>query len=490
MASNLSLPGLSGYDFSSIVNALVTNYSKPLTKMKTQQSALETKKNAWRDVNTRLSSLENTLAKLQAASTWQGTKASSSNSAILSASGASGAVTGTYNIKVIQQALAQTAASGLQAVEKSSDATALSEGVFKITVGDKTADIAISAGESLDNIAGAINNAKIGVSASVVQVEGGFRLAVISRQTGEENAAAFSEVTGSVLHDLGLLNDETVDGVTITNLNITQAAQDAVITINGIDQITSSSNTITSAIPGVTLSIADADPEKTVTVKVSADYSDAQAAVQAFVDQYNSVMSFIEGKLAYDKDTEIKGDLFADPSLQAIQSRLRQMVSGSVNNPTGPFTILSDIGISTSADDFGKSAALEFDTAKFTEAMEKNSYSVANLFGAPAGGVTPINASSDSQQAQGLANIMEEYLHPLIMYQGTLDKTVDGYSDQIDKLKDAMSDFTDKIADYQERLQLKYSRLESQLAAISSQSDWLTSMIESMSYYNSNNSNK
>ncbi len=93
-------------------------------------------------------------------------------------------------------------------------------------------------------------------------------------------------------------------------------------------------------------------------VKVSADYSEAQKAVQAFVDQYNSVMAFIQDKLKYDKDTKAKGDLFADPTLQGIQSRLRNMVAGSMNNPTGPFKILAEIGITTSSDNFGKSASL------------------------------------------------------------------------------------------------------------------------------------
>jgi len=475
---SLALPGLSGYDFSSIVETLVTSYSQPLTNMMEKESSLEIRQNAWRDVNTRLSSLEKTLAGLQSAAAWSGTSASSGNTEIISATGSSGAVQGTYNIKVIQAALARTAVSEVQVVSDSSATTLVSAGTFRITSGDKTADISVEAGASLKDIADSINNAQTGVSASVIQVQGGYRLAVMSKQTGTENAATFSEVSGTALHQLGIIKvDET--------LNVSQEARNALLEINGVSNITSSGNTITSAIPGVTLTVNSEDPGTTVTVKVSASYADAQSAVQSFVDQYNSVMNFIETKLSYNKDTKVKGDLYADPALQAIQSRLRQMVSNEVNNPTEPFKISADIGITTSSDNYGKSAVLTFDTNKFNEAMKENSNSVANLFGARAGGVDPVKSSTSSQQAQGLANIMEEYLHPMVMYGGTLAKAQETYSDQVDDLKKQIEEFTIKIASYQERTRLKFSNLETQLASISSQSDWLTAMVKSMASYGS-----
>ncbi|MGI6450272.1 MAG: flagellar filament capping protein FliD [Desulfitobacteriia bacterium] len=93
------------------------------------------------------------------------------------------------------------------------------------------------------------------------------------------------------------------DPGTENTLNVSQEAKDAKLIINGITAITSSSNTVTSAIPGLTLTLNKEAPGTNVTVKVAADYSEAQKAVQAFVDQYNSVMAFIQEKLKYDKDT-------------------------------------------------------------------------------------------------------------------------------------------------------------------------------------------
>ncbi|NLI94163.1 MAG: flagellar filament capping protein FliD [Peptococcaceae bacterium] len=473
-SSSVNLAGISGYDFSGIVEAMVTKYSTPLTRMTEKQTTLETKKNAWRDINTRLSALENTLDKLRQSSTWAATSAASSNTDILSAKSTAGTVKGSYNIKVTQLAAAQTAVSSIQTVEKSSSSTGVSAGTFRITSGEKTAVISVDAGDSLDEIAQAINNAKVGVNASVIKVDGGYRLALLSAQTGTENAASFQEVSGTVLHTLGVLNGSNA-------LNVSQEAKDAKIVVNGISEITSSSNTVTSAIPGMTLTLNEEAPATTVIVNVSADYSQAQSAVQSFIDQYNSTMTFIEDKLKYVKDTKTKGDLFADPVLQGIQSRLRGMVSGSMNNPTSPFKNLSEMGITTSSDDFGKSASLEFDTAKFTEALEKNADSVANLFGAASGGVEPVTESSQTESAQGLANIMKEYLHPMVMYQGTIDKTENNYDQQLTDLKKQIEDFNEKIADYEERTRLRFSALETQLASLDSQSNWLTSQINSMS---------
>ncbi len=123
IGSNIALPGLSGYDFSGIVDMMVNNYSLPLNQMEQKKGILETKKNAWRDINTRLSALENTLDKLRQSTTWSTTSSSSSNSEILSVTSAPGTVKGNYNIKVTQVALAQTAISDIVNVEKSSDST-------------------------------------------------------------------------------------------------------------------------------------------------------------------------------------------------------------------------------------------------------------------------------------------------------------------------------------------------------------------------------
>jgi len=471
--TSLALPGLSGYDFSSIVETMVQNYSLPLDKMQTKQTTLETKQDAWRDINTRLSALDNTLTTLRDSTTWSATAASSSNTDILSVSSSAGTVKGSYNVKVIQTALAQTAVSDVIAVEDGDTATSVPAGTIGITIDGETTNVGIDAEASFDDIAEAINNADAGISASVIKVNGGYRLALLSKDTGTEKAAVFSDVSGNVLEHFGV-----IDGV--GTLNVSQEAQDAELEINGIGSVTSSSNIVTSVIPGLTFTLNEQASTTNVVVNVAADNSAAQTAVQSFVDQYNSVMSFIDSKVTYDSDTEIKGSLYADPILQGIQSRLRGMIGGSMNNPGDNYSILADVGIATSSDSYGKSALLEFDTADFIEAMAEDPDSVANLFGASAGGVTPVTVSSSSLSVEGLTNILHQYLNPMVMYDGTLDQTEDSYDRQITQIKEDIEDFNDKIAAYSERIRLKFATLETQLAALDTQSEWIDSQVASM----------
>lgn len=483
--AKIALPGLSGYDFSGIVDTMVRNYSLPLNQMQKKQSTLEIKKNAWRDINTRLSALENTLNRLRDNTTWSATMASSSNTDILNLSSSSGTVHGSYKIVVDRIAVAQTAVSTVQEVEETSSATGIGAGTFSITVGEKTTNIKVETGSSLDKIAETINNANADVSASVIKVNGGYQLALISKNTGVENAAVFNEVDGNVLHSLGILNVDEISGEDI--LNVSQSAEDAKLSINGITDIISASNKVTSAIPGLTLDLQSAAPDTPVMVKVSASFKEAEAAVQAFVDQYNSVMSFIENKVKYDADTRVKGDLFGDSVLQGIQSRLRHIVGSRLNNPTEPFNVLAEVGIATSSGSFGKSAVLEFDTAKFKEALEENANSVANLFGAKAGGVDPADKSSATQEAQGLANILNEYLHPMVMYDGSLDQTQKSYQEQIEQIKKEIEAFNTKLESYAERIRLQFASLETQLTALNSESQWLTNQIDAMINFNKKN---
>lgn len=473
MSSNLALSGISGYDFSGITEMMIANYSRPLNTMQQKLDTLEVKKNAWQNLNTRLSALENTLADLKKTSTWTGTSAISSNTAILTATSNSTTLQGTYNVIVNNLASAQTVASVEQGLETASSPTSLSAGIFQITVGDKTVDIEVSDGASLKDIANSINNSGVGVNASVVRVDGGYKLALVSAKTGTENAAAFTDLTGNVLETLGVIDS-------LGTMNIVQPAQDANLEINGIE-VTSSSNTVTTAIDGLSLTLNEEASGTTVRVTVASDYTKTQETVQEFVDQYNSLMTLLEKDLAYNQDSGSKGALYADPAVKSIQSRLRMMVSSSMGYTESTFKLLADIGISTSGDNFGKSAILSFDATKFTEALKEDAGSVANLFGAAAGGVKPITESTDTEKAQGLANILGEYLDPYLQYGGVLDSTENSYTNQIYDIKDKMEDFQKRIETYRERTTLKFAALESQLSALSSQSAYMSSIFSSLS---------
>ncbi|MCL1790426.1 MAG: flagellar filament capping protein FliD [Peptococcaceae bacterium] len=462
----VSLAGISGYDFSGITQAMIKNYSLPLNQLNDSQKALETKKNAWRDINSRMAALEKTLDKLRDPATWKATKTTSSNPSVLNATSVSGAMNGTYNITITQTALAQTMTGDAQSVAAANTGLGLEGGTISVQVGDTIKDINISANAGLQDIAQAINEAKAGVDATVIKTGEGFKLTLISKETGAENAAQFSDKTGNVLETIGVLSNMG------EAKNVTQAAQDAKISVNGLDNITGSSNVFKDVIAGVTLELTGAAAGSTVTVKVESDTSAAEEAIKAFVDQYNSLNAFLNEKTQYNAETKTKGDLFADPMVNSLRSQLRSMLSGSFETDgQAGFTNLSQVGLSTSSANFGKDGTLEFNVEKFNKAMAEDPEGVMNFLG---GGV-------GDMASKGLANTYKAFVHDYVMADGRLSKTLSSYDKQLVDVKNRIDDFNRRIEEYTASIKLKFARLEALLTDLDGQRESFTAQLAQLS---------
>src|SRR5690606_33929151 len=94
----------------------------------------------------------------------------------------------------------------------------------------------------------------------------------------------------NVLIKLGILCGNSQDAVPKHEL---QRPEEAVIWVDGICVTPRDSNTISDVIQGVTLTLKETG---TVTVEVRHDVNRVVDRVRAFVDQYNSVQSFISDK--------------------------------------------------------------------------------------------------------------------------------------------------------------------------------------------------
>ncbi|AFM42730.1 flagellar capping protein [Desulfosporosinus acidiphilus SJ4] len=496
-STSTALTGLSGYDFSGVISAMMQNYDLPETQMQTQESTLQSQQSAWQAINTSLSALNDTITALQSADTWDATTATSSNTSAVTATGGSGAMAGNYTVNVTQTAKAENV------VTKVMQNTNLSSNNWSFQIGVGTnplQNVTISSQTpTLTDIVNAINSAQAGVTATLIQIDSNndYRISITANQTGANNYVKFSDPNGAI-SNLGITLDSTTGQVAASddftgNLSamtsaqggITQDSQDASFTMNGIS-ISSASNTVTSAIQGVTLNLLAGGSS---TVSVAADSSVAQKAVQSFVDAYNSTQSLIASDLNYDTTTKTAGALFGDAQLEDIQSRLRQMMGSTFLNQTSPDNLLSTVGISTSSDNFGESAALTFDTSKFAQAYAANPQSVANLFSAPYNGVTPSNGLGGTA-IQGLGNTLSAYLNPLIEYGGTLSEINTNYSNQISNLETQISDFQEQSTNYQNMLNAKFTNLETILSKLNSQGTWLTNQINSLPSYSSSSSSK
>ncbi len=297
----------------------------------------------------------------------------------------SGAVAGTYTVAVSQIASAQSLTSAAFGTS-----ARLGTGTMTITAGGKSMNIAVdSTNNTLDGIADAINKAgnNPGVTATVVTSTDGAHLVLQSTATGAGNT--ISVATSNVRNDMGLssLGVTSTTGAngkasTIASSSPTQAwqqtnaAQDARFNIGGIAS-SSSTNAVTGAIAGVTLTLSSASVGTTQTVQVSPgtasqNTASQSAAITNFVSLYNNAVTTINKLSSYDKTSNSAGALQGDPAVTTVKSALSSIVlAGSGTSPGG----LGSIGITVSSD-----GTLAVNQATLTKALASNPTGVAALF--------------------------------------------------------------------------------------------------------------
>ena len=154
-----------------------------------------------------------------------------------------------------------------------------------------------------------------------------------------------------------------------------QAGQDAEVRINGI-AVRRTSNTITDAIQGVTLTLRELTDEGTpIEISISKDdTSQLRARLVDFVAEFNSANGLIADQFIFDEATETAGALSGDSTILGVQSRLRSAIIGSIN-VEGEFDALVFMGIT-----FDRDGQLTIDDERLTDALENNLADVKKLF--------------------------------------------------------------------------------------------------------------
>jgi len=326
-------------------------------------------------------------------------------------------------------------------------------GTFKIngreiTISNPTSDLTV--------IRDAINNARAGVTASIVND----KLLLTGDNTGASATIKLEDVSGTLLTDLGLLSG----GVN----NDLQRAQDAEVWVNGL-LVKSATNTVTNAIPGVTLTLHKAtgiDENLTITN----DTAPAVNAIQDFVNQYNSVMDFISTKIGKG------GDLQGDPTLARIQQTLWKMVTETVEGTSGKYRTLWDIGISTGsvvgsgALTFDRSGKLALDTTKLTAALEDDPDAVRALF--------------ENGADKGIAEKLDSYIKGLVRSgDGVLTTKEKFLEDVMDDIEEQIARLEERLAAKEEQLRKQFAAMEKALSMLQSQGAWLNAQIMGLYAY-------
>ena len=430
-----SLLNGNGIDVQSVVNAILSPENSSLSALQNQQTDLSSQAGLLAGFNNNLSSLA---AAVTALADPNGPlaylTASSSQPSILTASAQTTAIPGTHQIVV--STLATTGTVYTDPLAGGADISILptnvTSGDIQLQIGGVTGvtkDIPITAGsnDTLNTLASYINTQGWGVTASVVSDANGSRLAIYSQTSGIPGALAITNNT------------------TILNFEPPVGGTNATLTVDGVP-LSSATNTIASAIPGVTLNLASAAPATPVQINIGPDATQAAAAITSFVTAYNAVIGNLNAQFIVDPTTNTQGPLSADSSLRSLQSSLLNDVTYSVSGNSG-LVNLASLGINLNDD-----GTLTIDNTQLNDTFTTNPGAFQNFFQNVASTGFANNFSSD------LTNLTDPV-------NGLLNIDVAENTTQQQALATQISNLQDRLSTQEQALTLEYAQVNATLEA-------------------------
>lgn len=452
-----SLLNGNGINVSSIVSEIQAGQSGQITAWKADQTTLQTQATTINNINTDLSALATAVQALSdPTGALTGLTATSSESPILTASVQAGATAASYTVVVSGLATTGTLyTASIASATTSILPTGQSSGDLQLQIGGTsgtTADIPITAGtnDTLTTLAQSINTLstsnKWGITASVVTDASGSRLAVYSQATGDPGALSVASDTTN------LTFEPPVGGA------------DALFTINGIPYSTTT-NTVTGAIPDLTLNLLSADAGQPVQVTVGPNTSGITSAVTAFVNAYNTVISDINSQFAYNSTTNTQGTLGSDNSLRILQSSLLADAAFTTTDPTSVssgLTNLAALGIDLNNDGTLTINPVATDThPSFANELATNPSGVQNFFQnanatgfannftsdidsltAPQTGVLAEDLAANQSQQNDISTEITNFQTQLAAQQAQLDQVFDAVNASLEQYPFTLSEVT------------------------------------------------
>ena len=191
-----------------------------------------------------------------------------------------------------------------------------------------------------------------GVSASVVhETSGTSRLSLRGLATGYGNRLAFDDPDG-VLAALEVDRTAVRAGagggaVYAVGTGPEDSELSAAFALDGLTMYRDS-NTVTDALDGVTLTLSAVTAEP-ATLSVGADVGGMRGEVEAFVEAYNGLSSFLTSKTKVDPDAGTRGPFAGDSSVRSLRSGMRSDLARAVGG-AGGLRGLGDLGLTIERD--------------------------------------------------------------------------------------------------------------------------------------------
>ena len=445
-----------GFDVASTVTAILAAQRSVEDPWKSQLTSLTAQDTALSTIGTDLASLSTALGKL---TDFTGVTAqkegSSSDTSQLELTGATSAASAGSHTVVVSR-LATTSSSYSDAVT----AADVLSGSITIQVGSGTAHTVTvnSTSNTLSTLKAAINAAAIGVSASIVTDTNGSRLSLVSNTGGTAGSLTITSNLTDTTH-LTDPNNTGTPGPTVINVT-TAAGTNGSITVDSVP-VSVSSNTVSTAIPGVTFQLLAANTTP-IQIQITNDTSSVATAFSNLVTAYNTVakdLSTQEGKDASGNPEP----LYGSQTLALIQNQLSSGIlagtaSGSISN-------LSQLGIS-----FNNDGTLALNTDTLTTALTNNFSDIVGYLQNPTGFGISFNTTLNNLSSTSTT--------------GAIKVALTQNSTQETRLNQNVTDQEAKLADQQTTLTAQLNTANQVLQAIPDQLDQINQLYSAITGYN------
>ncbi|MCA9278759.1 MAG: flagellar filament capping protein FliD [Phycisphaeraceae bacterium] len=326
-------------------------------------------------------------------------------------------------------------------------------------------DVEFDPTDTLDDVISKINDANVGITASVINDGSStspFKLSFSSKATGQ---------TGRFILDTGSFN---------LNLQTMDKGDNAVAFIGSDDPakavlVTSTTNQLENSIPGVTIDLKQTSSDP-VTVTVSQNREEMITKVNEFITAFNDVLERMDELMDYDEETERRGALLGDSTMLQLRAEMTSLFQRSIDSVSGTFDSFLDVGMK-----IGEGGKAVLDEARLQAAMDEDMESVRALFSdytfsldnteeiLPGVFVSNPDAGKNFSSI-GLAGLFEEMTVKYIdSIDGILTNKNKGYDTQIETQNSRIDSMNARLEIRRGILEAQFQAMESAIARLQGQ---------------------
>ncbi|MEK7748091.1 MAG: flagellar filament capping protein FliD [Nitrospirota bacterium] len=464
--------GSSGIDVESIVKQLAAVERQPIDAIKRRQAVVTAKITAFSTLRTALSGLKTAVSPLQSFRSFQSKSATSTDSGTVAVT-VNDSSAATIGSSTINQVITLASAQKLHSGVFTASTALVGTGTLKIKIGSRleTAIKIEVAQSNLTGIRDKINAAGAGVIASVIKSKDQvYKLVLQSSQAGTENT-----IEVNVVDDDG--NHQDTSGLSqlrytpklappddIKNLTEVQVANDAVFILDG-ETLTRSTNTISDAISGLTLTLLKkTDIDADIEINRSANTSLVKSQIEAFVAAYNEAILGLKASQKFDVNSERRGPLLGNITAQSVYNTLRLLPHKNVPDLEGAFKNFSDVGITLRRSGvFESDGTLTIDASVLEVALQEDSVAVGRVFAKIDRATDPTGKIPTS----GIADQIEKAILGMIDGRsGRIPSAERGLFDTNSRIEGEILRLEEAVKDFERKTRKKFAKLEAALTKI------------------------